>query len=218
MERLAEVIAQAQSAVAENVKPDPEREEFERKMRETNAQRERARRYSEAGFRLPDHVAAALHAGELEATDAMKRVREWYRSPTRSAWLCLSSGAGTGKTVAGADLYCSTYGRWATAGEIVRVFSAMFGEQYELQEKYRNARLLVIDDVGTESDAARMLNVLLELLDARPSAAATPTLITTNLTRKAFAERYANERLMSRLAQLVQWASVSGSDMRRAKK
>jgi DNA replication protein DnaC len=219
VERLAEVIAQAQTAVVENA--DPEAEERERRAeaarRAADERAERVQRYASGEFRLPDEVAERLRAGKLDETDAGRKVRAWISSRTRPPWLCISGGAGVGKTVAGIDLICRSWGRWVRASDLVAAFSAMFGEQHEMQQKYRDTRLLVIDDVGTESDPARMLSALLELLDERPSAASTPTLITTNLTPKQFAERYQNERLMSRFAQLVKWEGVTGPDLRRGK-
>lgn len=177
-------------------------------------------RLDASGCRVDDEVRAALADPTLIAishTQAERAAEDWLsRGAKREAVLVLSGPSGCGKTVALA-LVCFTHtARYVTAENVCRVFSANFGEQLEVQQHIRDAPLLAIDDVGTETDDRRMLSVLLDVLDARPSASRTPTLITTNLTKKAFAERYPNERLISRMAR-VRWEAVGGEDLRRRK-
>jgi DNA replication protein DnaC len=107
-----------------------------------------------------------------------------------------------------------TFAIWAQTTSS-RIFAANFGEQLAKQEQIRETPLLLaLDDIGTEIDEARMLPTLLEVINARVSAVQTPTVIATNLTKKEFAGRYPNERLLSRM-KTVRWVSVQGEDLRR---
>jgi DNA replication protein DnaC len=152
---------------------------------------------------------------KLEATPAKQACSDFMRDRTGAPWLVLSGPPGCGKSLAAANALWWCDGRWVRADELLRLFASMFGDQYEQQQTLRDARLLVIDDVGCELDAQRMLPALLDLLDARKSARNTPTILTTNLNKKQFAERYANDRLTSRMHESVQWVGLSNGDMRR---
>lgn len=165
---------------------------------------------------VSDDVDEGLRAGTLKRTDSTVALDAWHETRTKP-WLVLSGPTGCGKSVAVAQMLWTHGGRFVRSDEVVRLFSSMFGDQYEQQQKLRDLPLLVIDDVGGELDAARMLPALLDLLDSRKSARSRPTIVTTNLSKKEFAARYANERLMSRMAESVQWAAVGGEDLRRRK-
>lgn len=169
-----------------------------------------------SGCRLTDQATEAVVQNSADPTEAYACASTWAASRERP-WLVLSGSTGSGKSFAAACVTANTGGIWVRADELVRIFWANFGDQYERQDELRNTGMLVIDDVGCELDANRMLAALLDLLDARKSARSHPTIITTNLNKKAFAERYANERLMSRMSESVQWEALDGSDMRRAK-
>jgi DNA replication protein DnaC len=187
-------------------------EERDRKKREAKRQDN----FRATGCAVTDEVFAALRDGTLCETQALRELRVWAEQRDKP-WFALSGPTGCGKSVAVAEMLWNRGGRFIRADELVRVFSSMFGDQYELQQKIRGAYLLVIDDVGGELDSGRMLPALLDLLDSRKSAHSTPTVVTTNLTKTAFRDRYANDRLMSRMAESVLWFGLSGEDLRRAK-
>jgi DNA replication protein DnaC len=129
----------------------------------------------------------------------------------------MSGTTGCGKTVALGTIAAQWDTMYVGADDLCRTFSANFGEQLAKQERIRDTnKLLALDDIGTEIDDTRMLPTLLEIINARASAVYTPTVIATNLTKKDFADRYKNERLMSRMAR-VQWTTVQGEDLRRQK-
>lgn len=169
------------------------------------------------GFRCTDAMREALLAATYSETDAVKRAREWWANRDKP-WLLLSGRTGCGKSMAAASIPADHgHGTFVRADEVIRVFASMFGEQYEEQQTLRDARLLVLDDLGCELDHARMLPALLDLLDARQSARRHPTIVTTNLTPAAFRERYPNDRLNSRMSELVRWEGLTGEDLRRNK-
>ena len=193
-------------------------EQWDREAPLREAQEKREKRANRiAGFRCTDAMRDALLSQTYAETDAVKRAREWWEQRAKP-WLLLSGPTGCGKSLAAASIPADhVHGTFVRADEVVRLFSSMFGEQYEQQQSLRQARLLVLDDLGCELDAARMLPALLDLLDARQSARRHPTIVTTNLTPAAFRERYANDRLNSRMAELVQWEGLTGDDLRRKK-
>lgn len=192
--------------------------ERQREAEEWEAQQKRIKRAERTrGFRCTDAMRDALLDATYAETDAVKRARDWYASRDKP-WLLLSGPTGCGKSMAAASIPVENYGAdFVRADELVRVFASMFGELHEQQQRLRDVGLLVIDDLGCELDHARMLPALLDLLDARQSARRHPTIVTTNLTAAAFRERYANDRLNSRMAELVRWEGLTGDDMRRKK-
>lgn len=190
-----------------------EREQKEYEIR--SKRQERAERIK--SFRCTDAMREALVSGTYTQTDAVKCARAWFAERDKP-WFVLSGPTGCGKSMAAAAIPAENFtAMFIRADELVRLFSSMFGDQYEQQQKLRDAVLLVIDDLGCELDSTRMLPTLLDLLDSRQSARSRPTIVTTNLTPAAFRERYANDRLNSRMAELVRWEGLTGPDLRRAK-
>jgi DNA replication protein DnaC len=181
-----------------------------RRKREANLQR--------SGCRLTDEATELVFNGQSYQTEALTAVASWHAKRAKP-WLVLAGLTGCGKSYAAAEWVARHGGVWVRADELVRLWWANFGEQYDRQDAARNASLLVVDDVGCELDAARMLAVLLDLLDARKSARLHPTILTTNVTRYGFAERYQNDRLMSRMHESVEWAALdSATDLRQTGK
>lgn len=207
-------VTELQTAIAKAMRVVPEPEAV-RVYEETEARRLRTERLERSGCRVPDDVRDTIIAGDVEHRRATQVLIAWFSDPQRTAALVISGTTGCGKTVALATIAALRPMRYLRADDLNRIFSANFGEQLAKQEQIRDAScLLALDDVGTEIDEARMLPTLLEIIDARASAVNTPTVISTNLTKKAFAERYPNERLISRMAK-VRWESVQGEDLRR---
>lgn len=177
--------------------------------------RRKADRLERSGVRLRDEVRNRLLDGELDQTEALSTVLTWRDDKSRRPWLVLSGRTGTGKSVSAATAIAVDGGLWIRADDVVRIFAGLFGDALERQARVEHARLLVLDDVGCEADKDRMQPALIELIDARVSAMWTPTIVTTNLTKRDFATRYDSERLMSRFSELVTWVALDGPDLRR---
>jgi DNA replication protein DnaC len=77
-----------------------------------------------------------------------------------------------------------------------------------------SAGLFVLDDLGSElaDRVEAMVAALRELLETRQHLR---TIITTNLTRELWAQRYPDARIKSRMAR-VAWVSDKGPDLRPA--
>lgn len=167
--------------------------------------------------RVTDDVREALVSRNgLRDTASRSAVRVWIDDAQARPWLVLSGGTGCGKSVAAAEYVAEHGALWVRAELLVRVFQANFGDQFEQQELIRDCRDLVLDDIGSEAEPLKMCSVLIEILDARKSRRQR-TIVTTNLGKRAFAERYANERLISRLAEQIAWHGDTATDLRRPK-
>ena len=190
-------------------------EEFEARQL-TEERDERLRRLDASGCRVTDMVRKAIAFELLDDTPARQAIRAWVADPNRKPWLILSGGTGCGKSVAVAEAMARYRGTYARSDDVVRVFSSLW-DSADAQKRMREARLLAIDDLGTEFEFERMQPALLELLDARAGGAQPATIVTTNLTRGAMAERYAHERILSRLSERAHWVTVQGPDLRKRK-
>lgn len=177
------------------------------------------RALAEKGIRLPDDVVDLMLGGQLGNSPAMQAVAKW-KAEARTPWLIIGGVNGCGKTVAMADHVRRVDGaRWVRSDDIIRLFAGFFGDAREQQLALRDAALVGIDELGTETDPQRLLPALLELLDARCSVRATPTICTTNLKRSDFAAHYGNNgRLNSRLNELATFVTCEGTDLRKRKK
>jgi DNA replication protein DnaC len=173
---------------------------------------------------LTEAMESALLDGadQLRPSQALNAVRGWLKRDDVPPVIVLAGGTGSGKSVSAAHVLLSRRaGIWRTGAELCRTVAAQFGDQVDDQELCRNAGALVVDDVGAELDPVRMTATLIELIEHRKrSARYMRTVITTNLNRHAFAARYNDARLHSRMAReerTVSWTDVNDCDMRRSK-
>lgn len=220
-ERLGKLLRLVKPSDAEFEQNERSWQQHEREIREAAEVERRCKRIDNLDAakecRLSDAARHAIIKGDgLLPTTAIEAVRGWRAARISVPWLALSGGTGCGKSVAAAWMVADCGGMWVRAERLVRVFAASFGDQFEEQEQIRDCAFLVLDDIGSELDAARMTSVLIELLDSRKSRRQA-TLLTTNLGRPQFKDRYGNERLLSRLHESVQWEPISGTDLRRQK-
>jgi DNA replication protein DnaC len=165
---------------------------------------------------LEPHVRDALIDGKLGSDGlSLRAVRKWVSTPSAPRGIALQGGTGCGKTVACAFAIAELGGQIRSAAQVVRSFGSKAGHAVEDQELMLSCRLLLLDDLGAEHPRDRewMVVALRELLESRQSLR---TLITTNLSRSALSQAYADERIASRLERVV-WVVDPGPDRRRAK-
>lgn len=173
----------------------------------------RRSRLERSGIQLPDAIREAVIRREQADTPAVLEVRKWAK-PLLRPWLILAGTVGTGKTTAAGTAIASVGGDFIRARELERLSKAAFGAEAERLAALKATRLLVIDDLGRESDTARMAVTLEDLLDERCTKQRV-TILTTNFDASALRERYPDERLHSRLFQLARFAAFDGADLRR---
>jgi hypothetical protein len=158
----------------------------------------------------------------LLTTSALAETARWVES--KSDVLVIEGDTGSGKSVAAAWAWLfvkcrtnrsgpMTYGEmhapasWPVWVDAPTVASLQpWSDQWA---EFDRARLVVVDDVGTEEKAERMQAVLERLWNVSSGRA----VITTNLTVADFGDRY-GARVASRLAGSGTWARCSDPDMR----
>jgi DNA replication protein DnaC len=191
-----------------------ENERLAKEHQEADLRDRRRERLEALGIELEKSTHRQIVADSgLKDTTSLVAVKRWLTSQHDWPMAVLSGNRGCGKSVAAAYVVANwdRSAAWSSAPDLIRVFSGNFGDQLKRQEVLKKARLLVLDDIGTEGDATRMCAALVELLDERKQR---KTLITTNLNKTAFFERYADERLHSRIRELAGFVGDKGPDLR----
>ncbi len=156
----------------------------------------------------------------LIGTHALRNVRRWMteRRNRRLArpltTLTLVGETGRGKTLAGAWLVSRLGGVYVTAETLARASAARFGRDRENFERWLDARVLIVDDLGTERDADLAKGALWDVVNARIGSDRAWTLLTANLEVAAFRERH-GERTIRRIEHYGAIVTVNGEDMRR---
>ena len=156
----------------------------------------------------------------LRRTASLVAVHRWLARADAPPIIVLSGAPGCGKSVAAASAFVDAQlsgrsRRWRSASALVRTFSGMFGGALHDQQLVADAHMLVVEDVGTEPDHARMSSALVEVLEQRgKDVQLHRTIITTNLREGDFATHY-DARLISRLSsRFAAWAYSAGEDLR----
>ncbi|MBR4071699.1 MAG: ATP-binding protein [Clostridia bacterium] len=155
------------------------------------------------------------------AYDKLKGMAEDFREKQGESWL-LVGGTGLGKT----HLSTATAVKVIEAGYnvVYETMQSMMDDFAENQfrggpseniEKYYDADLLIIDDMGSELTNQFTVSVLYNLINQRINKNKS-TIISTNLTHKEIRERY-DDRITSRLFGLYKPLLFSGTDVRRQK-
>lgn len=151
-------------------------------------------------------------------TDATDAVKEWARA---GSWcLLLLGGVGCGKSTAAAAHAVeftkanpkSRLPVWARAVEASRM--SAFGDSAEDRfASWREAPLLVMDDLGTELMTATWQQALDDVLDWRYQHSL-PTILPTNLAAEEFKKRY-GERITDRIREGGTVRELAAKSMRR---
>lgn len=168
--------------------------------------------------RLPKRMVHALAADKLRPTPALDTVRRWVAYATGAQprgpkpILAIIGAMGVGKTVAAAWLALAEGGRYVEAEELVRLSVARFGEERLAWERLASARVLIVDEVGTEEDRARARSAYRSLLNQRHDPRL--TLLVGNLSR-AELRAILDERTVDRVREMGVVVELSGKSMRR---
>lgn len=202
-----------------------ERAEKQR-LRTEREQVERERKYRAAfdlqmnGIPVIAEVRDDIYSGALDRTDAVRAVDEWLA--TKTPFLVLRGGVGTGKTVASAYAIARTFGAYVPAR---RLRSLVTRDTWDLDggnrergnyDPFEASSLVVLDDLGAEADDAVKFNdALLELVEWR-QVPGKRLIITTNLTRDRIRERY-DARFVDRLIESAKSHTLTGHSMRKPK-
>jgi DNA replication protein DnaC len=177
----------------------------------------RERRLRRSGASCSPEMREAIVSGslDLEATRSARTVDRWLRSGHAFPTLVLSGGGGCGKSTAAAWALAQSAsgGTVRSATAVARAWLSTTNRAGDEQDAMCIASLLVLDDVGTElgHQVEAMGAALRELLETRQHLR---TIITTNLTKSAWAERYPDARIASRM-QRAAWVVDDGADLRR---
>lgn len=172
---------------------------------------------------------AAILNDTLQPKPALDTVRRWLAGAMRTVdpgvpTLVLCGGMGTGKTVAAAWAISRNSGLYATTETFLRDFERWQKDRsYDdktspMWARYKRSHLVVLDELGTEHDAALMTRAFERLIDSRQSRRRELTLVITNLSRADFIGRVQSgvygARTLDRLRAQSRVVEIKGESMR----
>lgn len=196
------------------VAPGPSGSDSMRRLRDEAAllkdaaDREAARREYALSV-LPPKLRATLAGGCVELTQATRAVDTWT-AERKSRVLMIRGGVGVGKSVAAARAVTLSVdaGRRSCSWHRPNDFVSAVLHAYDGHAPKLGGDLVVIDDVGRETKAD-----FCEALCAFIDDYAASILLTTNLTKDQFRERY-DVRLIDRLREVGHAVDVKGASRR----
>jgi DNA replication protein DnaC len=169
--------------------------------------RAEAQRNADLRVTLPPYLRAAVLDESLEETGAVATAREWLSSDKRL--LLLRGGVGVGKSVAAAVvakemIFTGKSVSWHRPNGFV---SAVM-HSYDASAPSLGDDLVVVDDLGrdTKSDFDEAMCAFIDDRDTR-------ILLTTNLSKEAFRERY-DIRLIDRMGAIGVGVTLKGESRR----
>lgn len=189
--------------------------------------------YAEVSRLVPFHYRRAVSSlPQLAAwiNTLVDAAREWQAergapiaSIIHGPSLLLLGSTGVGKTheAYGAmrELALSgVYAQWqvTTAGDLYAALRPRHGIDSEAEfRRYRDARLLLVDDLGAERKPTEFTEEINFRLINHRYENHLPTLMTSNVDPKELASRL-GDRVISRLAEMCQRVPMKGNDRRRA--
>jgi DNA replication protein DnaC len=179
---------------------------------------------------LRDEDRARILADTLEPTKALTTVRQWLGGAMRTInpgvpTLVLCGGMGTGKTVAACWAISRHGGLYATVETYLRDYDRWLRDRsYDDKNspamwRYKRAQLVVLDELGTEADAALMTRAFERLIDSRQSRRRELTIIMSNLSRDEVIRRIRGgaygARTYDRMRRDSRIVEVTGESMRK---
>ena len=214
---LGDLLARVQLAAAR-----PEREEeLRQRLALADRRRRTALRTTANLLGVPEDedlrtVALDDAAPETPALVAVRKALAW-RGAARRGLVCVVGGErGTGKSaaLAHAVIRCESSALFVAATTVGATPRNGFSENTHAWERWLSVSVLALDDVGTEGgDPEAMAALLWQRYDAGRA-----TLVSTNLHREAFADRYLAGEIGRRVADRLinaQGRAITGPDGRR---
>jgi DNA replication protein DnaC len=178
---------------------------------------------------LREQDRAAILADTLSKTPALDYVQRWIAAATRTPdpgpnMLAVCGGMGLGKTVAAGWAISRHSGLYATVETYLRDYERWLRDRSREDAssssmwRYKRAHLVVLDELGTETDAALMMRAFERLIDSRQSRRRELTLMLSNLSKAEFVDRVRNgvygARTYDRLRRDCAVVEVTGQSMR----
>lgn len=179
---------------------------------------------------LRDEDRKLILTDKLAASTALTKVRQWLGAAMRTAvdpgvnTLVICGGMGTGKTVAAGWAISRHGGVYATVETYLRDYDRWLRDRSHDDKssptiwRYKRAQLVVLDELGTETDAALMQRAFERLIDSRQSRRRELTLILSNLSRAEVVTRVRGGaygmRTYDRMKRDARIIEVSGESMR----
>lgn len=163
------------------------------------------------GVRLDPKARKAVLTGTVDETVPVKHVEAWLAGDERGLVLC--GGVGSGKTVAAAVALTRVPGACVQSRDLPQRLDP-WGDEAGRYSKLdpMTKGLVVLDDLGTESDSARWREAFEWFIDARVSAGR--TIITTNFKKSDIRPRY-GDRIADRLNHIAVAKEIASGTMRR---
>jgi DNA replication protein DnaC len=201
----------------------PTAEEAARANRERARHQRDERMTDRAQFQAPAVTAAdreAIVAGNLRLqTHSLATVQAWLdryqgrRPGAHVPMVVLYGPKGVGKTVAGSWLIAEEGGLYVSALQLCKRLISGHWRDTDWAIEVLGSRAVVLDDVGTEPRGEDAVAALYEFVNRRQALGRGLTLITTNLTRAEFAERY-GERTVDKIMHSGRFVEAKGNDLR----
>ena len=170
-------------------------------------------------FRPEGHGLTAARQRNLR--QAYERAAEYARAP--QGWLLLKGGYGCGKTHLAAAIanYCLAQGRpvlFINTPDLLDHLRATFNPESAVSyderfDQVRNSTLLILDDLGTQSNSEWAQEKLYQILNYRYNAKL-PTVITTNLELEAIEIRVRSRMVDPGLSQIIHSAAPDSRNSR----
>ena len=91
-------------------------------------------------------------------------------------------------------------------------YSSFKESEYDMLQKVKHARVLCLDDIGTDKPTDWNIAILYQIINSRYNHGKR-THIASNYTRKELAERY-NDRIVSRITEMCVDIQLDGKDRR----
>lgn len=170
----------------------------------------------------PDDKLAILRGTLNRKVHSLNVVMSWrerfrgIRPGVHVPIVALLGPRGRGKTVAGAWLIAEEGGHYVSALDLCKRLLSGHWKDSSWSDQVLRSRVVVLDDVGTEPEKDRndAMAAMFEFVNRRQALARGLTLITANLTRADFDERY-GERTVDRIMHVGVFVEAKGEDLRR---